>query len=226
MIKPNYKYKELFFIFIYNKFIIMQYNGQVGQDKYVLSVLNYKRNGYFIEIGSNDPIKINNSYLLEKDYDWKGIMVEYQDAWLSSYKEIRPNSVHVIGDATKIDYAYLFETNNVPKNIDYLQIDLEVSNRSTLDTLELFDKNIFDNYKFATITFEHDIYVGNKFDTRLVSREIFSKRGYVLVFPDVRNGVCAFEDWYVHPDLVDMNYINQLKTNTSLEYREIMNMLK
>lgn len=21
----------------------------------------------------------------------------------------------------------------------------------------------------------------------------------------------AFEDWYVHPDLVDMNYINELK---------------
>ena len=204
----------------------MQYNGQVGQDKFVLSVLNYKKNGYFIEIGSNDPIKINNTYLLEKDYKWKGIMVEYDNLWLSSYQEERPNSVHIIEDATKIDYSYLFKTNKVPTNIDYLQIDLDVCNRSTLDTLELFDKFIFDNYKFATITFEHDIYDGDRFNTRSTSRDIFIKRGYTLVFPDVRNGENPFEDWYVHPDLVDMNYINQIKTDKSLEYKEIMNLLK
>ncbi len=29
-------------------------------------MLNYKYNGYFIEIGSQDPIICNNSYILEK----------------------------------------------------------------------------------------------------------------------------------------------------------------
>ena len=203
----------------------MDYNGQVGQDNFVLSVLKKKKNGYFIEIGSNDPIKINNTYILEKNYNWKGIMVEYDNLWLSSYKEQRPNSVHIIEDATLIDYKALFEVNKVPINVDYLQIDLDVCNRSTLTTLELFDKNIFDKHKFATVTFEHDIYDGDRFNTRLASREIFKTRGYLLVFPDVKNGTNPFEDWYVHPDLVDMNYINKIKTNESLEYTQIMQIL-
>ena len=53
------------------------YLGQSEQDKFVLNILKNKKNGYFLEIGSNDPININNSYLLETKYDWKGIMVEY-----------------------------------------------------------------------------------------------------------------------------------------------------
>ena len=43
------------------------YLGQAQQDKFVLNVLNEKKNGYFLEIGSNHPININNTYLLEKN---------------------------------------------------------------------------------------------------------------------------------------------------------------
>lgn len=204
---------------------ILNYNSQVGQDKFVLSILKNKKNGYFIEIGSNDPKLINNTFILEKDFNWSGTMVEYDSKWLQSYKDTRPNSIHVIDDATKIDYKTLFINNKVPHNIDYLQIDLDVCNRSTLDTLELLNNTIFDNYKFATVTFEHDIYSGDHFNTRQTSRNIFLKRGYILVFPDVKNGSNAFEDWYVHPDLVDMNYINKVKTNESLEFNQIMNIL-
>ena len=205
----------------------MNYNSQIGQDKFVLSILNNKFNGYFIEIGSNDPKIINNTYILEKEFNWYGIMIEYENKWLESYKKERPNSIHIIDDATKIDYLNLFKTNNVPVNIDYLQIDLEVKNRSTLDTLELFDKDIFNNYKFATITFEHDIYEGDYFNTRLASREIFFRNGYILVFPDVGNNIYyPFEDWYVHPELVDMNYINNIIANESKPFNIIMNLLK
>lgn len=42
------------------------YNGQALQDEFVLTVLNNKKNGYFLEIGSYDPIIINNTYILEK----------------------------------------------------------------------------------------------------------------------------------------------------------------
>ena len=76
--------------------------------------------------------------------------------FLKSYKNHRPNSIHIINDATKINYKELFETNNVPKNIDYLQLDLEPTNNSTLFTLIKLNDEVFDNHKFATITFEHD----------------------------------------------------------------------
>jgi hypothetical protein len=198
----------------------MTYNGQAHQDEFVLRVLNQKRNGFFLEIGSNHPININNSYLLEKDYGWTGIMVEYDASFLPLYQEHRPNSIHVINDATKIDYRTLLESNNMPVNMDYLQIDLEVSNGSTLSTLEKLNNEVFDTYKFATVTFEHDIYASNFRNTRLVSRQIFESRGYVRVFDDIHNvhPRYVYEDWYVHPELVNMDYITRLQTANAPKY--------
>lgn len=197
------------------------YFGQAQQDKFVLNVLKQKRNGFFVEIGSNHPITINNTYLFESQYDWKGILIEYQSLFLPLYKEHRPNSVHVINNATQIDYKTLFETSNAPKSIDYLQIDLEANNGSTIQTLEKLDLDIFDTYTFATVTFEHDIYHTNFGNTREKSREIFAKRGYVSVFQDVDNmGINPYEDWYVHPTLVDMEYIENLKSKNLKNYKD------
>ena len=157
-------------------------------------------------------------------------MIEYSDKWLDLYKEQRKNSIHIIKDATTIDYKKLFEDNSAPHNMDYLQIDLEVSNGSTFRTLEKLDNETLDNYKFATVTFEHDIYnytnnhyrsCSNNFKyTRILSREIFKKRGYVCVFEDVgdKNSRNPYEDWYVHPDLVDMNYIEYLQEINKKNY--------
>ena len=195
------------------------YFSQAGQDKFILNVLNNKKNGKFLEIGSSHPSFINNTYTLEKNYNWRGIMVEYDSSFLDLYKIHRPNSIHVINDATKIDYLQILKDNNFPANIDYLQIDLDVNNRSTLTTLELIDNTVFDEYKFATLTFEHDIYSGDYFDTREKSRQIIKNRGYISVFPDVvfKDNI-VFEDWYVHPNLVDMEYINKLIKNNISNY--------
>ncbi len=196
----------------------MTYYGQAEQDKFILHILKEKRNGFFLEIGSNDPIYINNTYLLEKKYDWKGIMVEIDENYLLLYKKHRLNSIPIIDDATKIDYINILDSNNAPLNIDYLQIDLHVTDNSTMLTLENLDKHVFDKYKFATITFEHDIYGDITKYTRLKSREIFKKRGYVCVFKDISNANNPYEYWYVHPDLVDMDYVNQLIENNKKNY--------
>jgi hypothetical protein len=204
---------------LYMLYIYTMFNGQAEQDKFVLNVLKNKKNGFFLEVGSHDPIKINNSYILEKNYEWNGIMIEFQEQWLDKYKISRPNSIHVINDATTIDYKELFETNNVPLNLDYLQIDLAVNNGSTLNTLKKINSDVMDKHKFATITFEHDIYHTNYLNTRSVSREIFEDRGYIRVFSDITNGPNPFEDWYIHPDLVDIDLVNNLIKKNEKNYK-------
>jgi hypothetical protein len=174
--------------------------SQSAQDKFVLKVLNYKTNGYFLEIGSNHPININNSYLLEKLYQWNGLMVEYDRSFEELYKTYR-SSNYIIKDAREVDYLGLFREYNFPKNMDYLQIDLEVTNGSTIETLEVLDKTIFPEYTFNVVTFEHDIYVGDHYDTRKRSREIFKKNGYTLFYSNVKNQGCEYEDWYIHSSL-------------------------
>jgi FkbM family methyltransferase len=53
-----------------------KYYSQLGQDKWVLEKLDYKKNGFFIEIGAYDGITLSNTYALEKDFGWDGICVE------------------------------------------------------------------------------------------------------------------------------------------------------
>jgi hypothetical protein len=204
----------------------MNYNSQSGQDFFVLKCLNFKRDGTFVEIGSNHPINGNNTYILEKEHNWKGIMVEYTNDFTELYKEHRPNSSHLIQDATLINFYDEFKKINMPTYIDYLQIDLEVDNKSTILTLENLDKHVMDNYKFAVVTFEHDIYRGDFFSTREKSRSIFDRRGYIRVFSDVMHDGNPYEDWYVHTDLVDMDYINKIKIVDSIEYKEIIKILE
>jgi hypothetical protein len=204
-------------------------NSQSHQDLFVLFATKKKQNGCFLEIGSNHPITHNNTYILESNYNWKGVMVEYDKSFEDLYKIYRPNSIYELNDARIINYKKILDDNNFPTDMDYLQIDLDVDNRSTLDTFLLLNDAIFDKYKFATITFEHDIYRGNYFDTQMISRQMLTDRGYILVFPNVlvfwEGAYNPYEDWYVHPDLVDMELINKVKTSLSLSSQEIMNII-
>jgi hypothetical protein len=175
---------------------------------------NYKKDGYFLEIGSSEPKYTNNTYALEKYLNWKGFLVEHSSYYYPHYLVQRPNSIPIINDASQIDYLKYLQDYNFPNTIDYLQIDLDVNNRSTLNTLELLDKNVFDKYTFSTITFEHDIYTGNYFDTQKISREILQKRNYILLFQNVtiwyNNMLCQFEDWYISKEILDQNKVKQI----------------
>lgn len=196
------------------------YNGQAEQDKFVCSVLNNKMSGCFVEVGSNHPIEINNTYKLEHELSWTGLMLEYQqNRFEQLYKMHRPNSIYVFGDAQQHDYLDLFESNKLPINIDYLQLDIEPA-RKTFNVLKALDSSVMDLYKFRIITFEHDYCHDRNDEVRLESRRILLDRGYDLVFPDIHNKLpkYVYEDWYVHPELVNMEYINNLKSNNQDNY--------
>lgn len=68
--------------------------SQLGQDLEVLKFYNYKkRNRFFIEIGASDGIEFSNTYLLETEYDWKGICVEPIPNKYELLCKNRPNSL-------------------------------------------------------------------------------------------------------------------------------------
>lgn len=204
--------------------------SQASQDLFALYVSKRKQNGWFVEIGANDPVVTNNTYLLESVYNWKGLMVEYDRSFLEKYKALRPNSYYEMKDARAVDYRGCLDTYNFPGVIDYLQIDLDVDNRSTLDVLEQFDKSVFDKYTFSCVTFEHDAYRGDYFDTRAQSRAIFEKRGYVLAFPDVsvfwQGGLKPFEDWYIHKDALEASLIESFRTESSYCHTDVIKKIK
>ena len=51
------------------------------QDLFVLSELDYRTDGFFVEFGATDGLSISNTWLLEKYFNWKGILAEPAKIW-------------------------------------------------------------------------------------------------------------------------------------------------
>jgi FkbM family methyltransferase len=63
-------------------------NSQARQDLFVISELDFKENGYFLEIGAMDGLSGSNTYMLEKHFAWNGILVEPS----RTYAEVIPKN--------------------------------------------------------------------------------------------------------------------------------------
>ena len=68
---------------------MIETHSQAGQDLWVLETLKNKKNGFFLDIGAYDGLKYSNSYLLEKNFNWNGLMVEAHPCNYNSLKNNR-----------------------------------------------------------------------------------------------------------------------------------------
>lgn len=144
------------------------------------------------------PVFRNNTKLLE-DFGWMGISIDADSNLTEKFAKERKAKV-IAGDATKLDYESLID-----KNYDYLQIDVDPASVS----FEVLLKIPFEKYRFGVITFEHDAYRGS--DIRDRSRQYLRSFGYKLVAGDIAyNRHDSFEDWWIHPDLVDPKIVHEM----------------
>lgn len=194
-------------------------HSQVFQDIFILSILDGKKNGSFLEVGGGYSYHKNNTALLESDFGWKGVSIEFNEHCVNDYRTHRPNTTVLHSNALLLDYSKLikeyFEGESI---IDYLQLDIEPSENTYKALLSI----PFNEFKFRVITYEHDHYVDVSETYREKSREYLTKMGYELVVTNVaEDDVSAFEDWWVHPDLVDSSILNIMKaTDNSVKNAE------
>lgn len=180
--------------------------SQVMQDLFILTMLNGKKSGTYLEIGSGHAFHGSNTAILDRLFNWRGISIDYNPNYIESFKD--RSTIHLVQDALSINYDELLSKYKFSDNIDYLQLDCEPSDI----TYEALKKIPFDKYKFAVITFEHDFYTDTNSKYRDLSREFLISKGYELVVNNVApDRLCSFEDWWVHPDLVDRKTIDSFK---------------
>jgi len=172
--------------------------SQHMQDMFVLTMLNGKENGTYLEFGSGEPFLHNNTALLETKFGWKGISLDNRDIPCYNFNVERKNTILNV-DATQIDYERFFKEHNIAQVTDYLQLDIDEPTLSILKKLPL------DNYKFRVITFEHDLYDQGP-EVRDEARKYLKSHGYTLYVNDLAlKPNTSYEDWWIHPDLVDIN---------------------
>jgi len=200
-----------------------EFYSNAKQDQFAANILQFKKNGYCVDIGSHDSIISNNSYFFEK-LDWKSISVEIESSYNQSYSS-RRNGVHLNANALQINYKKIFEDYKFPKSIDYLSLDIDTLSVDVLKILPLND------YRFKVITIEHDCYLhGDKY--RSEQRSILSSYGYLLLCSDVyveqpgyEGKEYPFEDWWVDPSEFDQELIEKIKCHNKFPSEIICNFL-
>ena len=222
----------LFVIYIYNRYFNYKYfeyfqdiknYSQIKQDLKVLSFYNNKENGYFVEIGANDGINLSNTYLLEKDFGWKGICVE---ALHDKFNELVKNRKSInINKAVyyKTGEILQFSSNNLSSGItDTIDkhMDSKTKEQLLVETITLNDildqnnaprfidyisidtegsefeiiKSVdLNKYKFGLIHIEHN-YVEPR---RTNMKTYLLENGYLY------KGENQFDDEYIYNSLVE-----------------------
>lgn len=189
--------------------------SQAGQDVFVRYVVG--RKGTFLDLGSFRPTYHNNTRILDLE-DWRGLSIDYQN-FEEEFKQKR-NTPFLHADVTTIDWNKTLENYPFLKGtIDYISFDVDDATRPA------FDRFPFDQIKFACMTIEHDQYrVGTGLRDYL--REKLTALGYVLLCADVvmpdtaTEKYGAFEDWWVNPELIDMDRVEAIRSN-GISYLEI-----
>jgi hypothetical protein len=207
-------YENLRFKFFESEKIENNYS-QSMQDMFVLSMLDGKKNGTYVEIGADKPRVINNSYLLESQYDWKGVSFEIESNKVEYFNTIRNNKC-ICADATKFDYKNLFDEREYPKQIDYLQLDCDPPQI----TLECLKKLPLEDYRFSVITFETDLYAGGH-EVQKEQEEILVKLGYERIVKNVQNEGNPYEDWWIDPTVIAKDIWKSF-VNENVEFSEVI----
>lgn len=174
------------------------------QENFLINILKEKRGGHYVELGAFHSSLGSNTYRLEKEYGWKGVSFEIDEERRGEFNLNRDNPC--MGDALNFNYTSYFEENNFPKQIDYLQVDIDAgydkngrpagNHYTSLHGLIAVPLNI---YRFTIITFEHDtnMYWRNS-AMRDAQREILDSLGYSIIVKT------ESEDWWVDPNVLPL----------------------
>lgn len=199
--------------------------SQLKQDVFVLSQLGFKRGGYFVEFGATNGVDLSNTYLLEKEFGWDGVVAE---PLVSKYSELLGNrSCHVenlcvwskSGEKLKFNETADSDLSTV---LEYSNCDMHSNSRQggklydvlTISLGDLLNKynapriidylsidtegsefEILNNFDFDKYAFNVITCEHNFTENRGKIFDLLSGRGYMRVYENLSQ----FDDWYVKP---------------------------
>jgi FkbM family methyltransferase len=67
--------------------------SQIRQDLFALAHHRFKRGGFFVEFGATDGVSLNNSWLMEKEFGWSGILAEPARRWHEALRKNRSAAI-------------------------------------------------------------------------------------------------------------------------------------
>lgn len=181
--------------------------SEAFQDLFVLKMLTGKLNGVYLEVGAGHPTYGNNTYLLEDSFGWTGKSIDIDSDVCENFKKSSRDPRRIL-NKDALSYFRNLGYGFSEAIIDYLQLDCDPPET----TFRILTEIPFDEMKFRVITYEHDAYLGDD-SYQKKAHEFLESKGYLRVVKNVSpDGIRNFEDWYVHPELVNMDTVRAFST--------------
>jgi hypothetical protein len=128
-----------------------EYFSQEGEDFYISKIIDTKKPGYYLDVGSADPIRASNTYWFYLR-GWRGLCVDASPGLIQLYQKLRPLDIFFnafVGKGRREREFYLFNEpllntgsnlrkDYLEKNTDYkLQKKILIQEFSLREILEL-----------------------------------------------------------------------------------------
>jgi FkbM family methyltransferase len=197
--------------------------SQFWQDLFVLSHLDFKKNGYFVEFGAADGIYLSNTFLLENDFGWSGILVEPGRCWHDEINKNRTARIErqcvwsksqlqlMFSEAEKAELSTISALNQSDMHglARQSHINYSVTTISLLDLLEKYkapckidylsidtegsEYEILRNFDFDRYSFNTITCEHNFGHNREAIYNLLTNKGYKRVY----TGLSKTDDWYI-----------------------------
>jgi FkbM family methyltransferase len=199
--------------------------SQLAQDIFVLDQLNFMKKGFFVEFGACDGLYLSNTYLLEKEYNWNGIVCEPAKIFYKSLKKNRncfiENKCVIANNNYNNNKIKFVETNNnelsFVKNIAQgknVYIKKKIYEVETISINKLLEKyNCPSKFEYLSIDTEGDEYniIKNlnfdRYNPRVITIEHnyeTSKRKNIFNllikknYKRIHKDISRWDDWYIY----------------------------
>ena len=213
--------------------IIGQSKSQLGQDMFALALKGVNDPGFFVEFGASDGLTLSNSYILEKEFGWDGILCEPGVVWhedLEANREVAIDKRCVLSESGKTVIFSETSMGELSTIQDFLKVDghrriRKVSNTYSVSTVSLFDLlqehrapkyidflsvdtegseyAILENFDFEIYEFGLICVEHNYTKSRAKLKNLLESKGYM----NVHKEQSQFDDWYVsHKNFVQINH--------------------
>lgn len=217
-----------------------QWFSQFRQDEIISRLFRGKRNGYFIDLASNDAVRISNTYALETYYDWSGVCLEPNAVYWSglAYRKCHVVAA-VVGSETLKEVEFHFPKEKAPKggivgkDFDNKNVkEGETQHRYTVSLLDIFrrfqvprviDYLSLDVEGAEDLVMSHFPFSEYRFHTLTVERpstvleELLTEHEYVLL----KTLKERTETLWVHSSIKDQLNMDALKIDSAnYKYRE------
>jgi FkbM family methyltransferase len=193
--------------------VLRDSRSQFRQDLFVLSELDFKRNGFFVEFGATNGVDCSNTHLLEKGFGWNGVLAEPAKCWHADLRRNRTS--HIETDCVWSDSNSTLAFNELGAlstiasyvSSDFHSQERKLGKRYSVKTISLED--LLDKYdapkkidylSIDTEGTEYEVLSNFNFDKyqfRVITVEHNRTQRREEILKLLTEKLSKFDDWYV-----------------------------